>query len=63
MKGWRVVLSGGNLNNGANAGVAYFNANNASSNVNTNIGSHLCLSRKNIGTIFSDPASWQNTQL
>jgi len=39
--GWRVVKSGGNLNNGANAGVAYLNANNASSNANVNIGSHL----------------------
>lgn len=33
----------GNANNGANAGFAYGNANNAPSNTNANIGSQLCL--------------------
>jgi len=42
---WRVLLSGSNLNNGANDGLATFNANNDSSNANVNIGSHLCLQR------------------
>jgi hypothetical protein len=34
----RLPLRGGNWNNGANAGVAALNLNNARSNVNTNIG-------------------------
>ena len=37
------LLFGGNANNGANAGFAYANSNNAPSNTNANIGSHLCL--------------------
>lgn len=36
---------GGNANNGSNAGSAYANANNAPSNTNANIGSHLCFNR------------------
>lgn len=36
-----VLLSGGNWNNGLNAGVSYRNSNNRSSNVNANIGRHL----------------------
>lgn len=43
LPGWRVALAGGNVNNGANAGFATLNANNAASNRNTNIGSHVCL--------------------
>ena len=39
MQGNNVVKLGGNLNNGSNAGLAYLNCNNASSNVNANIGS------------------------
>ena len=39
--GWQVVKLGGNTNNGANAGVTYLNADNASSNLNRNISSHL----------------------
>lgn len=56
--GWRVSNSGGNLNNGANAGVAYLNANNDSDNSNSNISAQLsfttaqviepCLLAKNI---------------
>lgn len=38
------VLFGGNANNGSNAGFAYANSNNAPSNANANIGSHLCFS-------------------
>ena len=37
----RVVHAGGNLNNGANAGVACRNVNNDLSNSNTNNGAHL----------------------
>lgn len=37
------MLFGGNANNGANAGLVYANSNNAPSNANANIGSHLCL--------------------
>ena len=39
--GWRVLLVGGNWNNGGNAGLFYFNANNASSNSNSNVGARL----------------------
>lgn len=44
--GWRVVLWGGYLNNGANAGLLYANCNNASGDTNVNIGSHLNLNAK-----------------
>ena len=44
--GWRGSHVGGNLNNGSNAGLAYSNFNNAASNRNANIGSHLCLCNK-----------------
>jgi hypothetical protein len=37
-----LLIVGGNANNGANAGFAYSNTNNAPSNANTNIGSQLC---------------------
>lgn len=39
----RGFLFSGNANNGANAGFAYANVNNAPSNTNANIGSQLCL--------------------
>ena len=39
--GWRVLFVGGNWNNGGNAGLFYFNANNASSNTNSNVGARL----------------------
>lgn len=35
------VRLGGNLNNGANAGLLYFNANNAPSNANWNYGGEI----------------------
>jgi hypothetical protein len=41
--GWRVVLVGGNANNGANAGPWNANSNNSSANTNTNIGRQLSL--------------------
>ena len=37
----RAVRRGGNVNNGANAGPCYFNANNAVSNANWNYGAAL----------------------
>jgi hypothetical protein len=40
--GWRVAHSGGNVNNGDNAGFAALNANNDSSNRNTNVGGREC---------------------
>ena len=40
--GWRVVISGGYLDDGASAGVAYLSADHASSNSNSGIGSRLC---------------------
>ena len=39
----RLAYRGGNWNNGANNGVFSFNANNARSNVNTNIGGRSAL--------------------
>lgn len=36
------VLFSGNANNSANAGLAYASSDNAPSNTNANIGSHLC---------------------
>ena len=39
--GWRVLHVGGNLNNGGNAGLFYFNANNSSSDTNSNVGARL----------------------
>ena len=39
--GWRVLFVGGNWNNGGNAGLFYFNANNTSSNTNSNVGARL----------------------
>lgn len=41
--GFRGLYAGGNLNNGANDGLAYLNVNNPASNRNANIGSHLIL--------------------
>ena len=39
--GWRVLHVGGNWNNGGNAGLFYFNANNSSSDTNSNVGARL----------------------
>ena len=41
----RAVRRGGNVNNGANAGPCYFNANNAVSNANWNYGAALSLTQ------------------
>jgi hypothetical protein len=43
---WRVCLSGGTSNNGAQAGVSALNANNDSTNSNPNIGSHLSFNQE-----------------
>ena len=39
--GWRVLHVGGNWNNGGPAGLFYFNANNSSSDTNSNVGARL----------------------
>lgn len=39
--GWRVLHVGGNWNSGGNAGLFYFNANNSSSDTNSNVGARL----------------------
>ena len=39
--GWRVLHVGGNWNNGGNAGLFYFNANNSSSDTNSTVGARL----------------------
>lgn len=60
---WRVAHVGGNANNSVKAGVSYLNANNDSTNANSNIGRRL-----NLFQVFSgvfrcmNPASWQNTK-
>lgn len=41
MTRWRLVLFGGNLNNGANAGLWYANLNNALSNANWNYAARI----------------------
>jgi len=41
--GWQVAKLGGNTNNTLNAGVTYWNLNNASTNDNINIGGQLSL--------------------
>jgi hypothetical protein len=43
-----LVSSGGNWSNAANAGLFYFNANNASSNTNTNRGCRLIICEKKV---------------
>jgi len=40
--GWQVAHVGGNANNSSNASLAYLNANNSSSNANSNIGRRHC---------------------
>lgn len=56
----RGVLFGGNANNRANAGFVYANSNNAPSNTNANISSHLYFSY--IYIIGSGGhASWRKT--
>ena len=42
--GWRVLIVGGRYTNGLNAGLFQFNANNASSNSNANVGARLLVS-------------------
>lgn len=42
--GWRVLNVGGRYTNGLNAGLFQFNANNASSNSNANVGARLLVS-------------------
>ena len=39
--GWRVLHVGGYWRNGGNAGLFYFNANNSSSDTNSNVGARL----------------------
>ena len=39
--GWRVLFVGGGWNYGGNAGLFYFDADNTSSNTNSNVGARL----------------------
>lgn len=41
LTGWHVLKSGGNSNNGTQAGVTYLNANNNSGSANANISAQL----------------------
>lgn len=63
--GSRCLNVGGNWNNGANAGVGYFNANNSLDNSNYNIGARLAylpvLGQINI-ILGKDHASWQKIE-
>ena len=53
--GWHVLCVGGNWNNGTNAGLLYFNANNASSNSNSNISARLLSNSIVIAQAFPHP--------
>ena len=53
--GWRVLDVGGNWSNGANAGLLYFNANNTSSNSNSNISARLLSNSIIIAQAFPHP--------
>ena len=53
--GWRVLYVGGNWNNGTNAGLLYFNANNTSSNSNSNISARLLSNSIIIAQAFPHP--------
>lgn len=53
--GWRVLHVGGNWNNGGNAGLFYFNANNASSDTNSNVGARLLVFSFSTGAGFPSP--------
>ncbi len=59
----RACLLGGNANNGANAGLAYVNSNNAPGNANVNVGSRLRYTGKRNNFIRHDPASRQKTTI
>ena len=55
--GWlflRGLLSGGNANNGSNAGLVYSNSNNTPANSNANVGSRL-VSKKNTHETTAPP--------
>ena len=54
----RVTKLGRNANNGLNAGVTYWNLNNASGNRNHNIGSHLTLLSLLICSEVIEPCHW-----
>jgi len=54
---WQVGALGGNANNGANAGVTYWNLNNSSGNDNANISGQLSLL---YFKGYKNHASWQN---
>lgn len=53
--GWHVLYVGGNWSNGTNAGLLYFNANNTSSNSNTNISARLLSNSIIIAQAFPHP--------
>lgn len=53
--GWRVLNVGGNYNNGSNAGLFQFNANNTSSNANATIGSRHLACKQLLCTGSSTP--------
>lgn len=62
---WAPTLLGGNWNNGANAGAFYFNLNNAASNSDRNIGTHLLhlVHWMTLNTFKQfRPAAWQNIE-
>ena len=57
----QVAKLSGNANNGANAGMFYWNLNNDSGNLNQNIGSQISLFKMILYSIIN-LASWQNTK-
>jgi len=62
-RSWRVLLAGGNLSNGTNAGLGYLNANNTSSNANSNISARSNAHPEFDLEICPDCGPCQNTNL
>lgn len=60
--GWRVLRCSGNLSNGANAGLGYLNANNTSSNADSNISARPDAHQKCL-VIYPDCGPCQNRKL
>ena len=54
---------GGNVNDGANDGPCYFNANNAPSNANWNYGAALNLIQCRQGRLSDKPAGWYSNRI
>lgn len=59
----RILILGGNANNGTLIGVYIVNANNASSNLNRNIGTHFPFAHRAMPTVCLTIVSNRNTRI